>query len=348
MASSDNAQHSGSIPIDPHDLEMVAVGSNPVNQARGALYAVDAAMRANYDILRARVMDNLSPVIVVQYDGQGGTYTLVHEGKQETVQPVPPLFQLMKSICHTPLGVYSIIAPYLKNSRTQEWVAPLKAFREVIANGLQHLGAADLPEKAVEASREIFTGALHFIDDSLLEGSFSIDTYEKFTGKVQKAIHTNMKFAAEAQVSGVQSLLQRWREQLGPVQWKKLYAVVMAIWTTEVRNQNWVILKYMMDPETVDSHLITISTAEPAENTVPVALDNLARIVQDNVASAMIFPKPSKWDEQRANALKGPEDLLSDTIEKMIRACQPSARARPLTFSPTEAQCPHYKRQESP
>lgn len=69
-----------------------------------------------------------------------------------------------------------------------------------------------------------------------------------------------------------------------------------------------------MHPENVESHLITISTAEKPSNPVNVALDNLARIVQDNVAAAMIFPANSVL----ANSLKGPEDLLSNAIDRII------------------------------
>lgn len=330
-----DSQHGGSIPIDPHDLKMVTSGSTPQQLARDAIFAVDAMMRSNYDQLRARLIPNLSPVIIVQSDFAGGTYTLIQDGARETVAPVPAIFQLVKSVCHTPLGIYSVIAPYLKGSKTPEWQAPLAAFRDTLVNALRHLAAAELPPKAEAASHDILAEGKRFIDDALTEGAFSIDSYEKFTGKVQKAIHTNMKFAAEAQISGVETLLKRWREQLGPKHWKQLYAVVLAIWTTEVRNQNWLILKHCMDPETVDSHLITLSTAAPEGNTVPVALDNLARIVQDNVAAAMIFPLPNKADEANANSLKGPDDLLSDAIEKALRSCPRSARAQPLTFDAT-------------
>jgi hypothetical protein len=334
MSSGDKAQHGGSIPIYAHDLEMVTSGSSPVALARDAIYAVDTAMRDSYDALRARVIEHLSPVIVVQSDLGGGTYTLVCDGTQTIERPVPALFQLVKSICHTPLGIYSIIAPYLTSSNTQEWKQPLVGLRGVLDNGLQHLSSAELPAKAEAASREILTRGIRFIDDSIAAAGFTIDSFEMFTSKAQRAIHTNMKFAAEAQISGVQALLRRWRGQLGPDQWRKLYAVVLAIWTTEVRNQNWLVLREMMDPTTVDRHLITLSTAAPAEDTVAVALDNLARIVQDNVAAAMIFPNSSKEDRAEATALAGPEDLLSDTIEKSLRACPHSARATPLTLTP--------------
>ncbi len=300
--------------IDPHDLDMVAFNSNEQVRARNAIFAVDVAMRTNYDALRAQLILQLSPVIVVQNDFSGGTYTLINDGTQEIVQPVSPIFELVKSVSHTPLGIYVIIAPYLKQPNVTDWVAPLQQFRSTLEYALGHISLAGLPQMAVDSCKKVLIGGMEFIDVSIAEGGFSIKSYEEFTEAVGPDILINMHFAAKAQIEGVEALLTRWRKQLGPEKWKNLYAIVLAIWTTEVKNQNWLILKHMMDESRVDSHLITISTAEPVEDTVAVALDNLARIVQDNVAAAMVFPGNSKL----ADALKGPEDLLASAIEKMI------------------------------
>ena len=301
-------------PINAHDLSMVAFNSDPLVRARNAVYAVDNAMQINYDSLKAQLILQLSPVVVVQNDGGGGIFTLVYEGRRETVSPVGPIFQLVKSISHTPLGIYVIIAPYLSQPEAADWIKPLTEFRAVLAQALAHLSGAGLPEEAIQSCTEVLLGGIHFIDRSVAEKTFTIDGFEAFTAQVAKAIATNMKFASEAQIAGVEALLSRWRTQLGPEQWKNMYAIILAIWTTEVKNQNWLIVKQMMDRDAVASHLITISMASFAEDTVDVALDNLARIVQDNIAAALIFPD----DATIADALKGPEDLLAGSIEKLL------------------------------
>ncbi|QBL78717.1 hypothetical protein E2R25_13690 [Burkholderia pseudomallei] len=53
----------------------------------------------------------------------------------------------------------------------------------------------------------------------------------------------------------------------------------------------------------------------PAAGPVAVALDDLARIVQDNSAADMVFPT----DPVRADSLKGAEDRLSNAIGKRVR-----------------------------
>ena len=60
------------ISIDPNDLEMVAFNSNKKTRARNAVLAVDAAMQENHSALKSELIGHLSPVIVVQNDGQGG------------------------------------------------------------------------------------------------------------------------------------------------------------------------------------------------------------------------------------------------------------------------------------
>jgi hypothetical protein len=298
---------------------MVAMRSMPRSRAVLDVFSIDDAMRSNYDVLRAEVLPQLSPVIVVQPDLSGGTYTLVVDGAHTTVRPASPVFQLTKSVCHAPLGLFSILAPYLEGPETDKWVAPLNAYRDVLAVGREAIADCGLPDAGVAASTEILTGAVDFADAVLREGSFSIDGFQSFTRAVHVAIETNMRLAAEDLVVGVQRQLTTWKQLLGTEAWKQLYVVILAIWTTAVRNQHWVILQDAMDAETVDDRLITISVGEPEEITVPVALDNLARIVQDKLAAAMVFSDPSQ-DAHRIE-LADPTDLLADAVALAIKSC---------------------------
>jgi hypothetical protein len=305
--------------IDPHDLGMVAMRSDPRTRAMLDVFSVDDTMRANYDALRAQVIEQLSPVIVIQPDLSGGTYTLIANGAQRSAHPASPVFQLAKSVCHSPLGLFSILAPYLKGPATAEWAAPLTAFRGVLATGRDALADCGLPEEGVLASREILTASIQFADAALAAGTFSIEQFEDFTRGVHVAIETNMRLAAEDLVAGVERQLSEWRDALGPEAWRELYVVILAIWTTQVRNQHWVILNRMMDPANVDDHLITLSVGETSEVTIPEALDNLARIVQDKIAAVMVFSAPE--DARLQVALADPTDLLADAVEAAMKSC---------------------------
>lgn len=301
--------------VDSHDLDMVAFVSSARVRANNAVLGVDTAMQKYYAALKASLIGKLSPVIVVNNEGKGGEYTLIHDGRRESLHPVPPVFELVKSICHIPLAIYSIIAPYLKQrDASVGWVRPLEELAAVLRNARADIKETDLPAEALAASIRILDGGLKFIEQSIKDGHFRVKNYTQFTGSVDADIKTNMRYAAEAQVAGVTRLARRWKEELGREQWKNLYVVVLSIWTTSVRNQNTIILRELMDEDNVDSHLIDIPMAQFPADPVAVALDNLARIVQDNVAAELVFSR----DQVLADSLKGEDDLLSNAIEKIL------------------------------
>ncbi|MEU6012605.1 hypothetical protein ABZ826_00670 [Streptomyces sp. NPDC047515] len=301
--------------------------------ARNAIVAVDTDTQKNYGALRAELMNHLSPVIVVQNDDRGGLYTLIHNGEQESLHPVSEIFEQAKSIAHAPLGIYSIIAPYLshripnlpssarldqhdvdmvafKGPGTNDWVSPLQAFGATLTTARQRLDHAHMPQELEASSTQILDIALKFINESVRRGSFDMKSFENFTGRLSGAIGTNMRYATRAQIEGVENLMKRWRGKVGREDWPGLYIVVLSIWTTSALNQNSIVVKRFMDPARADSHLIDLPTAQSPADPVFVALDNLARIVQDNVAAEMVFP----LEQKLADALKGPEDLLAQEI----------------------------------
>ncbi|MFL6844793.1 MAG: hypothetical protein ACJ8ER_07925 [Allosphingosinicella sp.] len=295
----------------------MAVESNPVTRARERIFDIDTAMRGNYDSLRAKVAAGLSPVLIVEPDLGGGTYTLICQGRRTSTRPVAPLFQLVKSVCHLPLGVYAILAPYLNGPRTSDWRADLESFQATAATALAALDEAELPRKAEQASRRILLAGIEFMQSCLEQSDFSLAGFKLFAVSVLEPILANMSFAAQALVDGVEKQLAAWREEMGERAWKELYAVILVIWTTEAQNQHHEILRRLMHQKTVDERLLAIGVGEQEADMVAVALDNLARIVQDNVAAGLILPT----DSELAKTLAGTKDLLADAVDKIMKSC---------------------------
>jgi hypothetical protein len=317
MARTTAAKHSGHYEIDPHDLDLVSVASSPLIRAHERIFDIDTAMRRHYDALKARISVSLSPVLVVEPDLGGGSYTLIRQGRQTSIHPVAPLFQLLKSICHLPLGIYSILAPYLRDARTADWTADLAAFRDVATAALASLHESGLPPEAETASRDILSKGIAFMDGCVGQADFTMADFEAFSTTLHESILTNMDFAAGALVDGVETLLAEWREDMGEEDWSNLYAVILVIWTTEAQNQHYEILRRLMDQEKVEERLLVIGVGEQEPDMLGVALDNLARIVQDNVAAGLILPT----DEELAKTLAGTKDLLADAVDKKMRSC---------------------------
>ncbi|MGW2421571.1 hypothetical protein ACWC0C_20360 [Streptomyces sp. NPDC001709] len=306
--------------------------------ARDSIRAVDTGMRTNYDALRANVINHLGPVIIVNNDMRGGTYYLVDNGKVvEQIQPVDEIFELAKSIAHTPLGIFSICAPYLDprnippsqakyidphdlatvaftGPKDTGWTTPLQAFSATLDTARRQLEEARLPADLHDSCAFILDHAHDYIADTLHSREFDMKSFEDFSGAVYPSIRTNMYWSSKVQIQGVGNLLTRWKKQVGDDAWSNLYVVVLSIWTTYELNQNSIIIKNFLNQAKADTHLIDLMTAQPAGDPVHVALDNLARIVQDNIAAEMVFAT----DQTTADALKGRQDLLSTEILQLL------------------------------
>ncbi|MER5889956.1 hypothetical protein ABT160_39535 [Streptomyces sp. NPDC001941] len=326
-----------------------------VRQARNSMLAVNSGMRSNYAVLKSDLIKQLSPVIVVQNDARGGKFTLIHNGAQVASEnPVDEIFELAKSISHVPLGIFSVIAPYLsdkvpnlpnasridphdldmvafKGTASDGWIAPLAEYAKTLATARGQLTKANLPAPMVTSCSQLLDAAGKFIAVSIQSKTFDMKSFEDFSGSVYPNIRTNMTHAAAAQIAGVQDIMKRWRAKIGEAAWADLYTVVLSQWTTYDLNQNSIIIKPCMNPAKVNTHLIDLATVEPPADPIFVALDNLARIVQDNIAAEMVFPTATVV----ADALKGKQDLLSDEI--MGQLGKPASSANPASYSAAAA-----------
>lgn len=301
--------------------------------ARASMLAVNAGMRDNYAVLKKELIKHLSPVVVVQNDAKGGRFTLVTKDGQQSANPVSETFELAKSIAHVPLGIFSVIASYLANkvpnlpnanridphdlvmvafnsNTSTAWIEPLQAYAAKLATARRQLASAGLPAALTTSCGNILDGAQKFISASVSAKKFDMASFVAFSGSVYPDIRTNMEHASQAQIKGVQDIMKTWRAKVGEEAWADLYCVVLSQWTTSVLNQNTIIIKDCMNAAKVATHLIDLPGLEPPADPVFTALDNLARIVQDNIAAEMVFPKDTKV----ADALKGQQDLLSDEI----------------------------------
>ncbi|MET9675911.1 twin-arginine translocation signal domain-containing protein [Streptomyces sp. NPDC006482] len=331
--------------------------------ARDAIVAVNSGMRSHYAALKADLIAQLSPVLVVQNDAKGGRFTLVHNGTQESLHPVGEVFELAKSVSHVPLGVFSIIAPHVsdripnvpgadridshdlamvafKDTANTDWITPLRQYADTLAAARRELDQAGIPPEMVVSCERVLDGALSFIEVSTVARSFDIRSFEDFSHSVYAGIRTNMRYAAEAQIAGVQDVLRKWRARIGEEAWRDLYTVVLSQWATSELNQNSIIIRPCMNPAKVSTHLIDLPAAEPLSDPVSVALDNLARIVQDNIAAELVFPS----DRAAADALKGPQDLLADEILDQLSAATPGAAAHSAPVGAGRGVCPVTRR----
>ena len=92
-----------------------------------------------------RNMRERVPIILALFSEGGGRMILYRPGHEPLVaEPVPIVYQLAKSVSHSSMAVYQLVAPYLADPSDKSWHGPMEAFRTRCQTALESLDGLDL------------------------------------------------------------------------------------------------------------------------------------------------------------------------------------------------------------
>ncbi len=145
------------------------------------LYDLDDTMMANYADTQRLVGESQSPVIIVMMNRGGGKYILHRKGSEISVEPVPALYQQMKSVSHTIVGIFEIISPYFASPEIDNWRPKLTEYNKMLKEALSTLKDVGMPPDVEKRCRTILEGGVKFTDEALKTGTFNSEGYSKST-----------------------------------------------------------------------------------------------------------------------------------------------------------------------
>src|SRR4051812_35551553 len=117
----------------PEFLRSVVAEEQPASQravAEQAVLTLNSSMFHFYDASLEKYKQNLldrAPVILALFTGAGGQMILYRPGHPPEIAPsVPLVYQLAKSVGHSTMAIYQIVAPYLSGPMANQlWRGPL-------------------------------------------------------------------------------------------------------------------------------------------------------------------------------------------------------------------------------
>jgi hypothetical protein len=292
MATPDPAANRGPV---PEFLRIVVADERPASArevAEKAVLALNSSMMRLYDESLEgfkRNMRDRAPIILALFTGQGGQMTLYRPGHPpEVAPPVPIVYQLAKSVGHSSMAIYQVVAPYLANPRANlSWRAPLAAYRTEHQTALDGLGDLEIAEDDRAVLRAILERNLAFMDECLAAGTCTYEGLEKFTrGCAPFAVKT-IGIASSAQVGHWMKVVEGWKVRLGE-EWEKTYAVSNTLYVARQNNILFSVLVQFLGTETMGDRLLLIETPE-FETTPEKMLDVLGRIVADRGIGMAFF-----------------------------------------------------------
>ncbi len=283
--------HGGDV---PEFLRVVIADRKPATECAVAeqnILVLDTAMMDIYEGSLAQYKRNMResvPIILALFSEAGGQMILYRPGHEPLVaEPVPVVYQLTKSVSHSSMAVYQLVAPYLANPSDKSWHGPMQVFRTRCQTPLESLDGLNVASEDRSILEAILKGNLAFMDECLKTGCFTTEQVERFARGSARYFGRTIGIAAHVQVAHWMDVLAGWKKLLGK-DWESTYAVTNTIYVTRQNNILFTILAQFMGEEAIGNRLLLLETTE-FTTTPEKMLDVLGRIVSDRALGQLFF-----------------------------------------------------------
>jgi hypothetical protein len=278
----------------PDYLKVIIADRKPAGQravAEQNVLTLDTSMMDVYEGSLAvfkRNMRERVPIILALFSEGGGRMILYRPGHEPLVAPpVPIVYQLAKSVSHSSMAVYQLVAPHLTDPSDKSWHGPMQVFRTRCQTALESLDELDLSADERATLGAILKGNLSFMDECLKTGTFTAPQLEKFARESARYFGKTIGIAAQAQVAHWMDVLAGWKTLIGK-DWEHTYAASNSIYVTRQNNILFTVLAQFMGEEAIGNRLLLFETTE-FTTTPEKILDLLGRIVADRALGKMFF-----------------------------------------------------------
>lgn len=265
-----------------------------------ALDQLNATARGAYADGRAAFIARTSPVIVVAFD----ELVLLRDGKETREGFTPAAYHQLKSVSHVPLGVVALLSSRTAGERDGPWRARLEDLRDKARAARSAVDQLAFSPAQKTRLQRILSESLAKIDGALALGVPDAATLTEFARAVAPLLLANADDAARLQLDGLHALAQRWRQELTPEEWHRLYVLVLGGKLPRAGNLQYAYFVEALGPGSADRRVIYAEGIFDQAG----ALALLATIVTDRRAGVAFFA-----DETRLE-----RDLLSDAAQAYL------------------------------
>ena len=260
----------------------------------------DTIYRSNLGEFQKKLLAE-HPVILALFSSQGGRFILYRPGQKPLEAPeVPKEYQLLKSVAHSTLALYSYVIlenPSWKTNLTNYLVDNKKALKLVSDKDM----------------KEVLKNNIASIELYLKSDSVSQDDIKAYTAKQLPGIKKLMQRATNLQVGHWIKVLNDWKKLLGD-DFSKTYGVASAVYVTRSRNILYTVLAQFFREEAFNDRLLLLETTDFMISPEAV-LAELTRIVSDRLIGDLFFGGKFEMDIELLG--KAARKSLQDQADKL-------------------------------
>jgi hypothetical protein len=309
-------------PETPKELSFAA-GSKK-KQAHANIVACDTEMQENYNKNHIAIGQHIYPFLYSEFTPDGGRYTLlINDSDWVSAKPTPPLYEITKSVSHTPLGIWSIISRYAAYPEGGQWVPDMTQYNQTLLTALDTIQELDLDTEVTKNLRAILKRMSELSSRFIGAKTFSMEAYSKAANSINKELVFLQSLAADIQVAAFTTTLEKWKTLVGEKEWEKLYVVISAQWTLSTENVHQLIIANTMASKELAAKNIFV-TSLPLEN-IDEARALCGRVVGDRIMSYQTLTGDTKRGEENIYSLSTSRDLISkaaeESIDKLMELC---------------------------
>ncbi|MBS0243635.1 MAG: hypothetical protein JSS20_15775, partial [Proteobacteria bacterium] len=181
---------------------------------------------------RTALLAAADPVIVVADE-----LVLHHAGQRVSVPFTPPLYHQLKNVAHLPLGIFGALVAVATGTARDDgsWREDLARLEQKAVAANDEFAALAVAKPVKYRARKVFEESLAFMR-TRREANAPPDwdmlvAYSRSMAPLVLALTTE---AANVQIDGLHIAVQRWKAELGPEAWSRLYVLVLGPKTPRV------------------------------------------------------------------------------------------------------------------
>ncbi|MDP1877877.1 MAG: hypothetical protein Q8M17_10010 [Actinomycetota bacterium] len=299
--------------------------ASPADVGLASALALNSAKDSIYAHALAAYQKNLldsCPVILGLFTSQGGQFTLYRPGHEPLEAPrVPIQYEATKSVGHSAIATYQLLARYTGDPTTRAWHGPMRAYREQMQQALDSCDDWGLPDEGLGAVRHILSTNLDFMTQCLDSGEFTPETLTVYAQSLKPSIQAAIGYAAGLQVSHWMSVMDEWRALIGDEAWPRTYGVSNCLYVARPNNILFTVMAQYFGQEAFNDRLLLLETTE-FSTTHEAMLDLLTRIVSDRVLGQVFFKDYFLMDSELLST--GARDAIAAGVAERASSADPS------------------------
>lgn len=263
---------------------------------------LNAAARESYAAVRALALKSDQPVFLVT-----DTVTLIRGEDLGSLPYSPPRYDVLKSISHLPLGVYSASIGQIEHPTDQRWIERLKTLLRQIDLAEVDLTKASFTEAQKVRQQNILSLSRAYLDDILKRENIDSASVTRYARTLAPLLLANAADAANVQIDALDQAVRELSKKLKPGEFEKALAVITGPKTPREGNLQFQYFVYAFGPGSAGTRVLYMEGIVDRE----AALGVLRTVLNDRMASQAFFGETYRLER----------DLMADgaTVELMRR-----------------------------